>query len=153
MNIVARRSVLGCLLVGLAAAQPAIAQQPVPDDPRQRVTMPPLAQALLREQMLDHLGALNELIGLLAADKLAEAGEVAEKRLGHSSMGRHAARARGQGPGCFMPEAMHNIGLGMHDAASDFAKMAKAGERAAALARLEQVTAACVACHAAFRTR
>ena len=148
-----KRFVLGSLLLGLAAAQCANAQQQVADDPRQLVTMPPLAQALLREEMLDHLGALDEIIGLLASDKLAEAGDSAEKRLGRSSMGRHAARARGQGPGRFMPEAMHNIGLSMHDAASGFARSAKAGERAAALARLQQVRGACVACHAAFRTR
>lgn len=153
MDSFVKRYLLGSLLVGLLAGQYASAQQQVPKDPRQLVAMPPLQQALLREEMLDNLGALNEIIGLVAHDKLAEAADVAENRLGQSSMGKHAARARGMGPGRFMPEAMHNIGLSMHDAASDFARTAKAGDRAAALAQLQQVTGACVACHAAFRTR
>jgi Cytochrome C' len=153
MDSFVKRYLLGSLLLGLLAGQYASAQQQVPEDPRQLVAMPPLQQALLREEMLDNLGALNEIIGLVANDKLAEAGDVAEKRLGHSSMGKHAARSRGMGPGRFMPEAMRNIGLSMHDAASDFARTAKAGDRAAALAKLQQVTGACVACHAAFRTR
>ena len=153
MDSFVKRYLLGSLLLGLLAGQYASAQQQVPEDPRQLVAMPPLQQALLREEMLDNLGALNEIIGLVANDKLAEAADVAEKRLGHSSMGKHAARTRGMGPGRFMPEAMRNIGLSMHDAASDFARTAKAGDRAAALAQLQQVTGACVACHAAFRTR
>lgn len=141
------------LILGLSASQHTLAQPAVPEDPRQLVAMPALPQALLREEMLDNLGALNEIIGLVANDKLAEAGDVAEKRLGHSSMGRHAARARGMGPGRYMPEAMHSIGLSMHDAASEFARLAQASDRAAALAKLQEVTTACVACHAAFRTR
>ncbi len=148
------RFVRGIIVLGLLSGQSATAQQPqVPEDPRQLVKMPPLAQALLREEMLDNLGALHEVVALIASDKLAEAADVAEKRLGYSSMGRHAGRARGMGPGRFMPEAMHNIGLGMHEAASEFARIAKAGDRAAALAKLQQVTGACVACHAAYRTR
>ena len=154
MDSFAKRFVLGSMLLGLFTVQHSSAQQPqVPEDARQLVTMPPLPQALLREEMLDNLGALHEIIGLVANDKLAEAGDVAEKRLGRSSMGKHAARARGMGPGRYMPAAMHNIGLSMHDAASEFAQTAKAGERTAALAKLQQVTGACVACHAAFRTR
>lgn len=130
-------------------AQPAAA----PTDARQLVTMPALAQTILREEMLDNLGALHEVIALLAQDKLAAAADVAEQRIGHASMGKHAARARGQGPGRFMPEAMHAIGLAMHGAASEFAVIAKSGDKAKALSALQTVTGACVACHAAYRTR
>ena len=154
MNSLVKRLVLSTMVLGLLSGQNAAAQQPqAPEDPRQLVTMPPLPQALLREEMLDNLGAVHEIIALVASDRLAEAADLAEKRLGYSSMGKHAARARGMGPGRFMPEAMHNIGLGMHEAASEFARIAKAGDRAAALTKLQQVTGACVACHAAFRTR
>jgi len=134
---------------GIVQAQQAEA----PADARQLVTMPALAQAILREEMLDNMGALHEVIALLAQDKLAAAADVAEQRIGHASMGKHAARARGQGPGRFMPEAMHAIGLAMHDAASEFAVVAKSGDKSKALSALQQVTGTCVACHAAYRTR
>jgi len=142
-------SLLVVLQAGLAAAQ----EPAVPADPRQLVTMPAISQAVLREEMIDNLGALHEIIGLLAQNKLKEAADVAEQRLGRSSMGKHAARTRGQGPGRYMPEGMRNIGLAMHDAASEFASVARSGDQAKAYAALQQVTANCVACHAAYRTR
>jgi hypothetical protein len=141
-------SILFCTASATFAQQGA-----APEDARQLVEMPPLAQAILREEMLDNLGALNELIGLLAEDRLQEAGTLAEQRLGQSSMGRHAARARGQGPGRFMPASMHAIALAMHDAATELGKVAQTGDEAKALAALQKVSATCVACHAAYRTR
>lgn len=143
------------LLAGVLAASPAIRAQdvPAPEDPRQFVTMPPIARTVMREDMIDHLGALNEILGLMAADKLKEAGEVAEKRMGRSAMGKHAARTRGQGPGRFMPPEMHAIALAGHDAASEFAKLAATGDKAKTLAALQQLTSTCVACHASYRTR
>jgi len=138
----------------LAAGSGALAQDAaVPDDPRQLVTMPPIARTVMREDMIDHLGALTEIVGLLAADKLKEAGEVAEKRMGRSTMGKHAARTRGKGPGRFMPPEMHGIAMAGHDAASEFAKVAATGDKAQTLAALQALTSTCVACHASYRTR
>jgi hypothetical protein len=134
---------------GIAAAQ----EPPIPEDPRQLVTMPAISQAVLREEMIDNMGALHEILALLAQNKLKEAADIAEQRLGRSSMGKHAARTRGQGPGRYMPDAMRGIGLTMHDAASEFANTARSGDQAKAYAALQQVTANCVACHAAYRTR
>ncbi len=145
---------LNCLAGAMAVSLGALAQDvPVPEDTRQMVTMPPISRAVLREDMIDHLGALNEILGLLAADKLKEAGEVAEKRMGRSTMGKHAARTRGQGPGRYMPQEMHAIGIAGHDAASEFAKVAATGDKAKALAALQGLTSTCVACHASYRTR
>jgi hypothetical protein len=138
----------------MAVSLGALAQDvPVPEDTRQMVTMPPISRAVMREDMIDHLGALNEILGLMAADKLKEAGEVAEKRMGRSTMGKHAARTRGQGPGRFMPPEMHGIGMAGHDAASEFAKVAATGDRTKAIAALQELTSTCVACHASYRTR
>jgi cytochrome c556 len=53
----------------------------------------------------------------------------------------------------FMPKPMQDIGTGMHRAASRFALKAQEGELAPALASLQEVTAACVACHAGYRIR
>ena len=115
--------------------------------------MPALQRALMREDMLDHLIALNEILADLSSNQLNAAADVAETRLGLSSMGKHAARTSGQGPGRFMPEAMRSIGIGMHQSASEFAKVARGGDRDAAYQALQPVVGACVACHAGFRVR
>ena len=57
--------------------------------------------------MYDHLSALNEIIGLLAKNKIDAVADVAESRMGKSSMGKH--RATDMGPGRFMPPEMRNI--------------------------------------------
>lgn len=139
------------LLLPAALAQ---AQPPAPpQDTRQLVDMPDLPRSLMRADMQDHLMALNEIIGYLAENKLAAAAETAEKRMGQSSMGKHAYIARGQGPGRFMPDTMRQMGWNMHDAATEFARVAKSGDQAKAMAALQQVTSSCVACHMSFRTR
>jgi hypothetical protein len=141
------------VLLALAAPWAAAQQPEVPPDNRQLVKMPPLPAALMREDMLDHLLALNEILALMGENKLAEAGEAAEQRLGRSTMGRMMVKAKGMGPGRFMPPEMHAIGMSMHDAASEFAQLAKSGDRAKAQAALAGITGKCVACHAAFRIR
>lgn len=120
-------------------------------DSRQLVSMPEQARRLMQQDMLDHLAALNEVIGYLANGELASAAEVAESRMGKSSMGRH--RATGMGPGRFMPLAMRNMGWGMHESASEFSDIAKTGDVKAAYNALQKVTASCVACHFSYRVR
>lgn len=120
-------------------------------DTRQLVTMPAQAQALMRQDMLDHLAVMTELIGYLAENKWAEAGNLIETRMGKSTMGKH--RATGMGPGRFMPAEMHSIGIGMHEAASEFAELAKKGDSKGAYLALQKVSGACVACHYSYRTR
>ncbi len=128
-----------------------LAAQETPEDPRILVEMPPLQQHLLRQEMISHTAALHRIIAGLADGELQVAAEVAEKELGLSSMGKHAARTAGQGPGRSMPTPMRSIGISMHRAASAFAEVAKAGDRDAALASLQTVTSACVSCHAGYR--
>jgi len=120
-------------------------------DPRQLVSMPAAAQRLLREDMLDHMMVLNQIFAHLAADEFREASDLAESRMGNSSKGRH--RAAGMGPGRFMPPEMRSLGMGMHQAASDFAAIVVDEKPADAYAALQRLTGFCVACHASFRTR
>ena len=120
-------------------------------DPRQLVEMPDQALKLMREDMLEHLSALNEIIAHLAANNLDAAAEIAESKMGRSSMGKH--RGTGMGPGRFMPPEMRSIGRGMHEAASEFSQLAKKGDSKNAYVALQKITGSCVVCHYSYRTR
>ena len=135
-------------LVGLLLAGPLMAE-----DQRQLATLPPPAQETLRQEMLANLVALNEILGLVATDKIKEAGAVAEQQLGLSVQGRNRDKPFDARPGPYMPQAMRALGMEGHRAASEFAKAAQAGERDRALALLPSLTNACVSCHASWRIR
>lgn len=120
-------------------------------DLRPLVSMPDQARQFMREDMLGLLSALNEIIGYLAENNLDAAADVAESRMGKSSMGKH--RATGMGPGRFMPLEMRKIAWGMHESATAFSQIAKEGDLKAAYTALQNVTASCVACHYSYRTR
>lgn len=136
------------ILLAASLALPAAAE-----DMRQLAPLPPPAQETLRQEMRDNLIALNEIIALLAEDKLTAAGEVAETRLGRSAMGQNATLPREARPGPQMPRAMHTMAIDGHLAASAFAEAATAGDRPLAMQRLGGLTGTCVACHAAYRIR
>lgn len=121
------------------------------EDLRQLVSMPEQTRKLMRKDMLDHLSTLDEIIAYLADNNLDAAANVAETRMGRSSMGKH--RDTGIGPGRFMPLEMRNLGWGMHDAASEFSKIAKQGDVKSACSELQKVTSSCVACHYSYRTQ
>lgn len=120
-------------------------------DHRQLVSMPDESRQLMRQDMLDHLSALSEITGHIAEGKLDAVAEVAESRMGKSSMGKH--RGSGMGPGRYMPPAMRSIGWAMHEAASDLSQAAGEGDLQATYGALTKVTSTCVACHYSFRTR
>ena len=130
-----------------------IAHQAVAEDSRQLAPLPPAAQESLREEMRGNLLAINEILSLMAAGKVKEAGQLAETSLGQSAMGRHRGKPLDARPGAHMPPAMHEIGLDGHRAASEFARVAATGDREKALAELPKLTGACVACHYSWRIR
>lgn len=136
------------ILIGVLLAGNVLAE-----DARQLATLPLAAQESLREEMLDNLIQLNEILGLIAAGKVKEAGVLAESSLGVASMGRHRAKPVDARPGPHMPPAMHGIGMDGHKAVSEFARVAASGDRDKAMALLPNLTSACVGCHAAYRTR
>ena len=115
--------------------------------------MPAAAEANLRAEMRANLLALNEILGLVAAGKLAEAGALAEKELGVSAMGKHRSQPFDARPGPHMAPAMHAMGMDGHQAASAFARIAASGDRERTIAALPSLTAACVGCHYAYRIR
>ena len=136
------------LIAALFLALPAAAE-----DTRQLARLTPQAQEVLRQEMLDNLVAVNEVLSLMAEGKVKEAGEAAETKLGVSAMGKHRMKPFDARPGPHMPPAMHGIGMDGHKAVSEFAAVAKTGDRDKALALLPNITSACVGCHFSYRTR
>lgn len=137
-------------LLLVQALLPAIA---IGEDTRQLASLPEAAQESLRQEMLGNLAALNEVLALMAAGKVVEAGALAEAELGVSAMGKHRSKPFAARPGPHMPPAMHGIGMDGHQAASEFARVAATGDRDKALVLLPSLSATCVACHYSWRIR
>ncbi len=119
------------------------------EDVRIPVDLPSMMQQHMLANMRDHLETLDALLAHLAADELDAAAELAEARLGMSSLDDHGAQHMAR----FMPEGMRAAGTAMHRAASRFARVAEEGDRDRALVALREVSAACVACHRGYRLR
>ena len=119
------------------------------EDSRQLVELPEMMQQHMMSNMRDHLVAINEILINMANDQLDQAAEVAESRLGMSSLDLHGASHMAK----FMPKGMSQSGTSMHRAASRFALKAQEGEALSAYNALAEVTSACVACHSGYRIR
>jgi hypothetical protein len=135
-------------LVGLLLSGAAMAQ-----DQRQLVTLPPPAQEVLRQEMLDNLLVINEILTLVGGGKLKDAGNLAEQKLGLSAQGKHRDKPFDARPGPHMPTAMHALAIDGHRAASEFAQAAQTGNRERTMALLPNLTSACISCHFSYRTR
>jgi hypothetical protein len=119
------------------------------EDSRQLVDLPEMMQLHMMSNMRDHLMAINEILIMMANGQLDQAAEVAESRLGMSSLESHGASHMAK----FMPEGMQQAGTTMHRAASRFALKAQEGRPLPAYKALSEVTSSCVACHSGYRIR
>jgi hypothetical protein len=123
------------------------------DDSRVEVDMPTMMRTHMLANMRDHMLAIQEIQSSLAAGEYDAAADIAEKRLGMSSLQTHGASHMAG----FMPKGMQEIGTAMHQAASRFAVSAQettvTRDLPRALGALSRVTAQCVACHAAYRLK
>jgi cytochrome c556 len=139
------RLVLLTLLSLVALAAAAATRQPV--------EMPAPMREHMLANMRDHLAALAEIQSALAAGKYEQAADVAETRLGLSSLERHGASHMAG----HMPKPMQDIGTNMHRAASRFARTAQEAavtrDLPGALGALAELSSQCVACHAGFKLR
>lgn len=145
----------GLMLVAAAwslAAPPA----PAAEDSRELVTLPPMMQDHMLANMRDHLSALNDMLAELAEGNIEQATNIAESRLGMSSLSLHGAEQLGK----VMPEAMGAMGTQMHHAASRFVITAEDAElnpgkdsQHQVYKALQGITESCNACHQAYRLR
>lgn len=119
------------------------------EDSRQLVELPEMMQEHMLMNMRDHLAAINEILILMADEQVDQAADVAEQRLGMSSMQSHGAGHMGK----LMPVGMREVGSSMHRAASRFALKVQEGDLLPAYGSLSEITSACVACHVAYRIR
>jgi hypothetical protein len=147
--------VMFLLAAGCAATGPAgHARHEAPAaDGRVAVAFPEPLRTHTLANMRDHLLALQEIQQALAGGAYDRAAELAERRLGMTSLRAHGAHDVAK----FMPEGMQAIGTAMHRSASRFAVAAAdagaSGDARKALGALADVTAQCVACHAAYRMK
>ncbi len=125
-------------------------------DQRELIELPAPMQDHMMANMRDHLLALNEILGHLADGNAGEAAQVAEKRLGVSSLDSHGASHMAP----FMPEPMRQFGTQMHRFASQFAIAATEAEvedtaasQRRIYAALRDITTNCNACHSAYKIR
>lgn len=137
------------LLISLSLAKAA-------EDNRELVKLPPMMQEHMLANMRDHLVALNEIFAALAVGDTDQATQVAEARLGMSSMELHGAAHLGR----YMPKEMGMIGTQLHRSASRFVIAAQDAElnpskdaQREVYKALEEITANCNACHQGYRLR
>jgi len=130
-------------LILMLAVQPTLAEE----DSRQKVKLPEMMQQHMMANMRDHLLTVHEIQSALAKGEPDKAADIAEQRLGMSSLVSHNAAHMAP----YMPKGMQDIGTEMHHAASRFALVAKEGDTLRALDNLSKVTQQCIACHASYR--
>ncbi|WP_275100370.1 cytochrome c [Sedimenticola hydrogenitrophicus] len=136
---------LAVVLFSLLLVTPAHAEP----DARVMVELPAPMKAHMLQNMRGHLVVIDRLLLQLAEGRLDEAAELAEAELGMSSLDKHGASHIAP----FYPEGMRQAGTRMHGAASRFSRTAQEGDAMAAYQALQQVTAACVGCHAGYRVQ
>ena len=124
-----------------------------PPDGRQAVQFPQALRERTLANMRDHLLALQQIQEALSTQDFDKAAEIAEQRLGMTSLKLHGSHEVAK----YMPQGMQNAGTEMHRSASRFALAAQeasaTGEMKPVLAALSRLTAKCVACHAGYRMK
>ncbi|NUP11866.1 MAG: cytochrome c [Polyangiaceae bacterium] len=114
-------------------------------DARTPVPLLPMMANHQKENMRDHLFAVQEIIAALATDDFA-AIERTAGRIGFSeSMGKTCTHMGAGAPG-FTEQA-----IGFHRAADRIAAAAREGDRTGVLTELNTTLKSCVSCHAAWK--
>ncbi len=122
-------------------------------DARRKIDMPEMMREHMLGNMRDHLRALQEIQAALAKSDFDKAADIAEQRIGMSSLGTHGAAHMAP----YMPPPMQDIGAQMHRAASRFSRTAQEAavkaDMAPVLDDFSTLLRQCVACHDSYRLR
>ncbi len=114
-------------------------------DTRQPLPLLAMMAAHQKQNMRDHLAAVQAIVAALARDDMDGVAK-AVSRIGHSeAMGRMCEHMGAAAPG-FTPMALH-----FHRTADTIAESARRGDRAGVLSALDRTLQTCVGCHAAYR--
>jgi cytochrome c556 len=114
-------------------------------DARQPLRLPAMMAEHQKQNMRDHLAAVQAIVAALGRDDM-DAVAHAVARIGYSeSMGRVCEHMGATAPG-FTPMALR-----FHHTADTIADAARRGDRAGVLTALDRTLGTCVACHAAYR--
>lgn len=172
-----KRVVIGCLIYFLMLS-PSVA------DDRNVIQVPIEIKEMFLEDMRRHLDNLNEITYAVSAGDFAGAAYVAENKMGFGHSVREMLMAKGmpeheindfvtnlrqkhgegerpaQGIGRYMPQEFREMGQTFHQAAGEFAKIAKSVSTSPTVEDYQQVFSAlsevvdvCSACHSAFRVQ
>lgn len=143
-------------VIGIAAAASLSAIADEVEDARQLVELPPNIEQKMLENMRDHITALDEIIGAVEAGNYEKAEDIAEYRLGWSSL----VRRGDQEVANHWATPMQKMADQMYRASSNFVIVAQNAsvednkESYQKLMRaLRDMTSACRGCHEAFRVR
>lgn len=143
---------VGCSAKRTAEAPPVPASQPASPhdelatmDGRIPVPMPPRMANHHRQQMREHLEAVQAIVAALATDDFPAVRTAAEP-ISASSSNAHQCEMMGRGADGFTEQALR-----FHETANGIVAAADAKDRAAVLSAVSETIAVCTGCHAAFR--
>ena len=125
-------------------------------DTRQLVKLPKNVESKMLINMRDHIAALDDVIAAVQAEEFDKAGQIAESRLGWSSLVR-----RGDGEVVkHWAAPMQKMADEMYRSASDFVIVAQnasvIGTKESykdVIGAIQKITSACRGCHGVFRVR
>lgn len=140
-----KKIIAASLTASLLLGMPSLAN--ADQDARQKIKLPGMMKEHMLGNMRDHMLAIHEIQSALAKNEFDKAADIAEQRIGMSSLALHNAAHMAP----YMPKNMQDIGTEMHHAASRFAIVVKEGDALKSLDGLSQITQQCVTCHAAYR--
>jgi cytochrome c556 len=128
-----------------ATAQDHAMMAPADADPRKPLPLTEMMAEHQKQNMRDHLAAVQAIVSALTRDDMA-AVATATDRIGFSeAMGQMCEHMGAAAPG------FNDLAVGFHRTADTIGLAAKAGDRAEVLAALDRTLQACVACHASYK--
>jgi cytochrome c556 len=114
-------------------------------DTRQPLPLPATMAAHQKQNMRDHLAAVQAIVGAISRDDMEGVAKAAA-RLGYSeAMGQMCEHMGAAAPG-FAPMA-----LNFHHTADTIGEAARRGDRAGVVSALDRTLQTCVGCHAMYR--